>query len=356
MSGASLEEVWETLPFPSLVLSGEDNVTRANSAAENLLGTSERQLKKKVLGQIFSDQSVVLDTIRQVRETSASVSVYGIEIPSANRETWLCNLLVNFLNHDAGELLLCFQSTGVAEKMSQSLTNRTAARSVSAMAAMLAHEVRNPLAGISGAAQLLSMNANDDDQNLADLIGKEARRIGTLVSRFEHFSDSRPVRFQSFNIHDVLDRAIRSAMAGYGSDVSFVKNYDPSLPLASGEEDQILQVFQNLLKNACEATSETQGVIKVSTAYQSGVKFNATGEQTASLPLQIKVSDNGGGIPNHIISEIFEPFVTSKLNGTGLGLPLVSKIVTDHGGLIEVDTTRNGTEFTIRLPIWTGKG
>ena len=220
------------------------------------------------------------------------------------------------------------------------------------MASMLAHEIRNPLAGISGAAQLLAMNANDDDVELADIIGHETKRIGTLVDRFEVFSDILPAIRDAYNIHDVLDRAIRSSSAGFASTIKFTKQYDPSLPDASGDADQMLQVFQNILKNACEAIQKDRGKIMICTSYNSGVRYTISGNQSEILPLQIEIIDNGKGIPGNIIDEIFEPFVSSKVNGTGLGLAFVSKIVTSHGGLIECTTDHPGTKFTLRLPIW----
>ena len=217
---------------------------------------------------------------------------------------------------------------------------------------MLAHEIRNPLAGISGAAQLLAMNTSKEDTELAEMIGQETKRIGTLVDRFEHFSDDRPTMRNAFNIHDILDRAIRSAQAGFGSDVQFLKDYDPSLPDASGDGDQLLQVFQNLLKNSAEAVENGRGIIRVRTSYKSGVKFAISGTKRETLPLQIEFIDNGKGIAENIINDVFEPFVSTKSNGTGLGLSLVSKIVTNHGGLVECQSKETGTAITLRLPIW----
>lgn len=345
-------QIWGMLPFPAFVIDAEQNVAQANSAAEQIVQTSQSQMIGKAVSRFFGENSVVMETIRQAHTQKSSFTQYGIELATIERSALECNLHVNFLDFETGMLLMIIQPTSVAQKMSQSITHRTAARSVTAMASMLAHEIRNPLAGISGASQLLAMNASEEDVELADMIGQEAKRIGTLVDRFEHFSDSRPASRKAFNIHDILDRAIRAALAGFGASASYLKEYDPSLPDASGDPDQMLQVFQNLLKNAAEAVDPVRGQIKVRTSYKSGVKFAVSGDRTETLPLQIEIIDNGKGIPSNILGEIFEPFVSSKANGSGLGLSLVSKIVTSHGGLVECDSDENGTKFTLRLPIW----
>ena len=346
-------DLWAALPFPSLYLNANNQILRLNAAGENLLGKSERQLTQQTLEQVFAKSSIVLDAVAQTRQSHNARVVYGVDIPTPDRNTWQCNLFVNFANENNDHLLLCFQTTGAAEKIERTLTHRTAARSVAGLSAMLAHEIRNPLTGISGAAQLLLTNSTKhEEREWADMIAQEAKRINRLVNRFEHFSDQRPLRHQAFNIHDVLDRALRSAQAGFGQGITFQKRYDPSLPLSSGEPDQILQVFQNLLKNAAEAAPAPNGKIKITTTYHSGVKFATKSVYRITLPLQIKIADNGCGIPENLIDDVFNPFVSTKSNGTGLGLPLVSKILTDHGGLIELNSTPYGTEIIVRLPIW----
>ncbi len=244
---------------------------------------------------------------------------------------------------------------GMADKMDRSLGHRSAARSVTGMAAMLAHEIRNPLAGISGAAQLLEMGLGDSDRELTGLIQAEAARIGTLVDRVEQFGDLRPAQRRPVNIHDVLDRARRAAMAGFAAHVRFFEDYDPSLPATAGDPDQLLQVFQNLMKNAAEAAPRVGGTISIASAYRPGVKMQRPGGQSESLPLVVTVSDNGPGIPESLIRDIFDPFVSSKVNGTGLGLSLVSKLVSDHGGVVECDSRPGRTRFRVRLPVWRGK-
>lgn len=347
--------VWNGLPFPALVLDSKRQVTEANTAAEQFLSASEKQIRNRGLSYYFGRNSIVMGTVAQAVADTSSVAQYGVDVSTAGQSAMSCNIFVNFLSPEDGTILLIIQPAGVAFKMSQSLTHLAAARSVTAMAGMLAHEIRNPLAGITGAAQLLAMNASESDRELAEMIGQEAKRIGNLVDRVEHFGDQRPVERQPVNIHDVLDRASRSAKAGFASHVNFSLEYDPSLPEVAGDPDQLLQVFQNLIKNASEALADSRGQIRIRTSYNSGMKFAATGHHIENLPIQIEVIDNGKGIPESLIADVFDPFVSSKSNGTGLGLSLVSKIVASHGGLIECSSGDGKTRFCVRLPIWRPK-
>ena len=349
------EQIWSVLPFPAFVVNVNNRLSHANAAAEQLAKSSIKQLRDRDVGYLFGQDSVIANTISQAGSKIGSLMHYNIEVGLNDTEPVTCNVHVGPLDSKSGDLLLLIQPTGVALKMSRSLTHMAAARSVVAMSAMLAHELRNPLAGISGAAQLLSMNADEADLELTDLIETETRRIGKLIDRVENFSDNRPVALAAVNIHDVLDRAVRAAQAGFASGIEFVVDYDPSLPDAAGDGDQLLQVFQNIIKNAAEAIEGTHGRIKLRTSYNSGVKFTVAGNRTQNVPLQIAITDNGVGIPEALMEEIFDPFVTSKSNGSGLGLPLVSKIIAGHGGLVECDSTFGRTTFTIRLPIWRHK-
>lgn len=354
MMALDFETIWANLPFPAFAVGDEDRILSANTAAESLTGMSSRQLEARTVERVFGRGSLVADTVAQSRHKSGSLMQYNAEVFLPEADPLTCNLHVGPISGRSDDLLLLIQPTGVAQKMSRSLTNLSAARSVVGMAAMLAHELRNPLAGISGAAQLLAMNTSDLDRELTDLIEAETKRIGNLIDRVEHFADDRPTERSPINIHDVLDRAVRSAKVGFGKTVEFYQEYDPSLPDAAGDADQLMQVFQNLVKNASEAVEPGRGRIRVKTSYNSGVKFSVSGRGSETLPLQIDVIDNGRGIPDNMIGDIFDPFVTSKSNGTGLGLPLVSKIIAGHGGLVECASGDGRTVFTVRLPVWQG--
>ena len=351
MTGVDFEAVWSALPIPAIVLEDAKTVRAINSAAENLVGLSSKQVTGKSIAAFVGASSRTMDVIQQASEGAVSVSQYDFEFSWLDKAPQIGTLQVCQFGAQQGGLLLLFTPRGLAEKMDRSFASRSAARSVTGMAAMLAHEIRNPLAGISGAAQLLAMNLDEADKELTGLIVGETERIGDLVDRVEKFGEMRPMDRKSVNIHDVIHRTVTLAKAGHASHVRFVEVYDPSLPPTVGDDTQLLQVFQNLLKNASEAVPPVGGVVTIKTAFRPGVRLSVPGSQAASLPLEILIMDNGKGIPADLIKDIFDPFVSTKVNGTGLGLSLVSKVLTDHGGVIEVESEEGRTVFRLLLPI-----
>jgi two-component system nitrogen regulation sensor histidine kinase GlnL len=218
---------------------------------------------------------------------------------------------------------------------------------------MLAHEVKNPLSGIRGAAQLLDDNVSSaDDRQLTQLIVDETDRICALVDRMEVFSDSRPLERGAVNIHQVLEHVRRVAQNGFARRVRITERYDPSLPPVLGNRDQLVQVFLNLIKNAAEAVPEEGGDIAITTAYQHGMRLAVPGsDKRVHLPLVVSIEDNGAGIPDDLRPHLFDPFVTTKQGGTGLGLALVAKLIGEHGGVIEFDSQPRRTVFRVMLPL-----
>ncbi|NNU80638.1 hypothetical protein HMH01_09340 [Halovulum dunhuangense] len=346
------DPIWSAVPYPALLLDPNDNILSCNGAAESQFSTSLRQMAGKPLAAFIGGSSPILEGVSQTRRGVASVVQYDVDLSWQDKHARSYTIHASQVQDRSGNVLLLLHPTGIATQMDRTLAHRSAARSVTGMAAMLAHEIRNPLAGISGAAQLLAMSLDEEDQELTRLIQEETDRIGKLVERVEEFGDLRPTLRKPVNIHDVLDRAKRAAEAGFGRHLRFVETYDPSLPFTAGDPDQLMQVFQNLLKNAAEACPQVGGIVRVRTGYQPGVKLSLPGRKAEGLPLLISIIDNGSGIPETLIRDIFDPFVSSKANGTGLGLSLVSKVLSDHGGVIEVDSQPGRTEFRVRLPVW----
>ena len=237
----------------------------------------------------------------------------------------------------------------LAGRMTRTHSAKSAAQSAIGMAEMLAHEIKNPLAGITGAAQLISMNLAPEDVELTDLIVEECRRIVKLLGQVEQFGNLSEPDFHAVNLHDVLDRARRSAALGFGAHMTIIEDYDPSLPMAWGDADQLLQVVLNLLKNASEVAGTTPGTITIRTFYEHSFRLRRSDGTGRTLPLQIEIIDDGPGLPQAIKDDIFDPFVSGRENGTGLGLALVSKIISDHNGWISVSSTPGRTVFRLSL-------
>lgn len=360
MSLPSAEAMMNALPLPVLTIGADNEILRVNTAAEAFLESSQRVLERKNLRDYMPFGSPVLALIDEVRMRGASVSEYRVDVggPRLGMER-IVDAFAIPLGDEDGIVVLMLQERTIADKMNRQLTHRTAARSVTALGAMLAHEIKNPLSGIRGAAQLLEQSAGEDDRLLTRLICDEADRIVKLVERVELFGEVGPAADRGpINIHAVLDHVKRLAQSGFARNVRIVENYDPSLPPIYGSRDQLVQVFINLLKNAAEAIGPDalEGEIILSTAFRTGMRLQSPGSsERVSLPIEIAVRDNGPGIPDEFVSEMFDPFVTTKENGTGLGLALVAKVIGDHGGIIECDPAPRRTTFRILLPMFSEK-
>ncbi len=343
------------LPHPILVLGDDDRVIYANAAAESFFSTSQAVLKRQSLADVLGFGSPLASLIQQVRLTAATVNEYGVEVglPRAASHR-LVDVYAGLLPEQPGAMLVMLQMRSMAQMIERQLTHRAAARSVSGLAAILAHEIKNPLSGIRGAAQLLEPNLSDEDRTFAQLICTETDRIRDLVDRMEVFGDERPLDKEAVNIHAVLDHVRRLAASGFARTARFAEDYDPSLPLILANRDKLVQALLNLVKNAAEAVSESRDAprIVLRTAFRPGVRLSVPGSTTrVSLPLVIEIEDNGVGIPEDVRPHLFDPFVTTKRTGTGLGLALVAKIVRDHGGLVEFDSAPKRTIFRLLLPM-----
>jgi two-component system, NtrC family, nitrogen regulation sensor histidine kinase GlnL len=354
LAGTPADAVLNALPHPVIVVAANGKVVEANAAAEAFFEVSLPLLRRHSLRELVPFGSPLLVLVEQVRRRGAAVNEYKVDLGTPrNPGDRLVDLHVAPLPEQPDYVVVMLQERTIADKMDRQLTHRGAARSVIALAAMLAHEIKNPLSGIRGAAQLLEQSVDDDDRTLTRLICEEADRIVKLVDRMEVFSDERPVEREPINIHVVLDHVKRLAQSGFARHIKFAEDYDPSLPPVLGNRDQLVQVFLNLIKNAAEAIGETAsgGEIALSTAFRPGVRLSLPGASTRiSLPLEFCVRDNGPGVPDELMPHLFDPFVTTKPTGSGLGLALVAKIVGDHGGIIECESQPRRTIFRILMP------
>ncbi len=348
--------ILNALPHPVIQIGSDGKVRTANDAAQAFFQASMTVLARHPITHFVPFGSPLLTLIEQVREHGSSVNEYRVDVGTPrNGGERIVDIFA--APEPGGEVVVMLQERTMADKMDRQLTHRGAARSVTGLAAMLAHEIKNPLSGIRGAAQLLEQSVDDQDRALTQLITDEADRIVKLVDRMEVFSDERPIEREPVNIHAVLEHVKRLAQSGFARGIRILEEYDPSLPPVFANRDQLVQVFLNLVKNAAEALDETSDAeIVLSTAFRPGVRLSIPGaRERVSLPLEFCVRDNGPGVPEEIQSHMFDPFVTTKTNGTGLGLALVAKIIGDHGGVIECDSQPRRTVFRILLPAFVEK-
>jgi two-component system, NtrC family, nitrogen regulation sensor histidine kinase GlnL len=344
--------VWASLPLPAFLIDAQDRIAEINPAAEQFLNASTRSMTGIPAFDRLHIDAPMDEALRRARSNQAPLFINDVDVTTGERPPVQCNVQVAPMHDNPAMILLLIAPREIADRLGRSMQVKSAARSAIGMAEMLAHEIKNPLAGISGAAQLLSMGLGAEDRELTDLIVEETRRIVKLLEQVEQFGNLRPPERRAVNIHDALDRARKSALVGFAANMVIIEDYDPSLPPTFADLDQLMQVFLNLIKNASEAAGrQGGGTIRLRTFYDLSLRLRRKDGTGSTLPLNVEIIDDGPGIPAEIVGDIFEPFVSGRENGTGLGLALVSKIISDHGGWIAVDSVPGRTVFRVSLPI-----
>jgi two-component system nitrogen regulation sensor histidine kinase GlnL len=348
-------QILGALPIAVAMLDDSDAFVFLNYAAEEFFGSSSVRLLGQPLSDLIPSDHPVFLVLERARRDGLTVAEHDMVMEGPKLSRRGTSIQAAPLAELPGCVVLTLQDSSAARALDQQMSARNAARSITGMAAVLAHEVKNPLSGIRGAAQLLETSAPAADRELAVLIRDEADRIRAMVERMETFGEKKLER-QAVNIHRVLEHVRKLSGSGFAARIKFIESYDPSLPHVHGNRDQLIQVLLNLVKNAAEAiagTDRPDGEIHLSTGFQHGVRLSAASKRgRANLPLFVSVRDNGPGIPEDIRRHLFEPFISTKATGSGLGLALVAKIVADHGGLIDVDSRPGRTEFRINLPVF----
>jgi two-component system, NtrC family, nitrogen regulation sensor histidine kinase GlnL len=342
--------LWTSLPIPAFLIDAQDCIIDANSAGEGFLNASAKAVSGSPIWDMIAVDAPIEEAFARARRDATPLFVNDIDVGPGNRPPLQCALQIAPLNGHPGEMILMISPRELAGRMTQNHSVKSAAQSAIGMAEMLAHEIKNPLAGITGAAQLLGMNLEGEDLELTDLIVGECRRIVKLLEQVEQFGNLSPPDRSPVNVHDILDRARRSAKLGFGAHMRIIEDYDPSLPMTFGDPDQLLQVVLNLLKNASEAADSSGGNIRIHTYFEHSFRMRRSDGTGQSLPLQIEIIDDGPGLPDKIKDDVFDPFVSGRENGTGLGLALVSKIVSEHDGWISVTSVPGRTVFRLSLP------
>ncbi|RFP89133.1 PAS domain-containing sensor histidine kinase [Rhodobacteraceae bacterium 63075] len=342
-------ELWAALPLPAVLLGPQDEIEALSPAGEQFMMTSARGLLGKALWDVLGFDADLGRAFARVREAQAPLYVSDALVSVGARPAERCNLRLSPYAEGGGRMLLLISPLEESARLPREGSSRAAVRSAIGMAEMMAHEIKNPLAGITGAAQLLSMSLGDEDRELTDLIVAESRRVVKLLDQVEEFGNLSPPDKRAVNLHDVIDRARRSAALGFGAKLRIVEEYDPSLPPALADADQLLQVLLNLIKNAAEAAGPG-GTIRLRTHYEHGFRLRKADGLSQPLPLQIEVIDDGPGIAPDLLAEIFDPFVSGKENGTGLGLALTAKIIAAHDGYVTARSEPGQTALQICLP------
>ncbi|NQU73002.1 MAG: PAS domain-containing protein, partial [Rhodospirillales bacterium] len=305
-------QILRAMPFPVMVVDGDGIIEYVNGAVEQFFGQGSAALLGKKLNRLLAEDSPIFSLISQVRNTGASVAEYDVTLHLPRRDPVPLTVQAALYDDPGNSVVLSFQEQSFANTIDRRLVHRDAARAVTALAEVLAHEIKNPLSGIRGAAQLLEQTAADEDRQLTHLIRDEVDRVCALVDSIGVFSEQPSLTREAVNIHEVLERVRQIALAGFARHVRFVESYDPSLPPVYGMRDQLIQVFLNLVKNAAEAVPHDGGEIVLTTAYRHGVRLAVPGgEKRILLPLRVSIEDNGPGIPDDMAGSIFDPFVTT---------------------------------------------
>ena len=345
-------DILSSISYPTFVINKSFKFYFANNAAENLFRTSLSSLKNQYLTDYLPKDGTIISLIDQVFKNNSAVSEHGLKFDTPRTGLRDISIFVSPLQEQQNYIVISLQEHTRAQKIGRQLESRSSVRSIMAMGQLLAHEIKNPLSGIRGAAQLLEADINDDNIELTRLICNEADRIVSLVDRMNLFVDHGQIDRQGVNIHSILSHVRLLSQNGFGSHINYIQKYDPSLPLVYGNRDQLIQVFLNLFKNSAESIRTNEGEIIISTSFEPGIRVkNSNNTNSLELPLVVTIKDNGVGIPEEIKEHLFEPFISTKVNGSGLGLPLIAKIINDHGGIVEFDSDTTGTVFRVMLPI-----
>lgn len=343
------------VPSAILAVNATLEVAYVNPAAENFFGFSAQQVAGRSLATLPGFDAELCALCARSLAESEGMSLFERTLPLPQNHRVATVHLTPLWDEKAGpahKLLITIEKADGLDRAAASVWKQEATRTAGVMAAMLAHEVKNPLSGIRGAAQLLRDEVPPEHQPLTDLICLEVDRVRDLLAQVEVFAGGVPGQLTPVNIHEVLQYVITIAKNGFASHVAFRELYDPSLPPVLSHRDMLVQLFLNVVKNSAEALATTQdATITLTTAYRSGYRYKVgQSDERVALPIMVSIEDNGAGIPESMRNQLFEPFISSKEEGRGLGLAIVAKIASDLGAVVELDKDCNtGAKFNVSL-------
>lgn len=337
-----------SLPLAVLTLGPGQRIEGANPAAEQLLGQSLRRLAGRPLAEVMRFDEPRLAERLGESEAHVSARATPVFVPGQGLRR-LDVMVAPLLDQSDWQVMTLADAAGA-----EALRGDTGDEAVLRAPEILAHEIKNPLAGIKGAAQLLARKLDGADKALTGLIADEVDRVAGLIDQMQSLSRRTPPELGPCNLHEAVRRA-RAVLEAGGKAPAIVEEFDPSLPPVLANTDALVQVVLNLMVNAAEACAgRPQPRIIVRTRFASGLQLHRTSEGSpVRLPIEVRISDNGPGVDPALRDHLFEPFVTTKKSGQGLGLALVRRMVRDMNGRIvhERDDGQGLTHFRLHLPV-----
>ena len=346
-----LDKIWTSVPKPLIIIDKDDLIATINPAAESFFNISDHSIKGLHYSSKLGARDVLVEALKAIRGSKGNSFINNISLELPGRSNIECNFQLSILTDYPSHILIGLDVREIDERARRFFETNDENSSAIQLVDMLSHEVKNPLAGIIGAAQLLSMNLSKKDIKLADLIIEESRRVEMILDHVSQFGKFKPISKKPENIHLILDRAKNLARYGFASGVTITESYDPSLPMIFGDFDLLLQTFLNLLRNAVEASENKKPLINIRTFYEKSLNIRDKVGTRIPVPLNVEITDNGKGFPDEFLSKAFEPFVSSKVNGSGFGLAIASKIIREHNGWISIRSVPGKTVIRISLPM-----
>lgn len=352
-SSVDAQRLLASLPLAVVLLAPGQRINWANPAAEQFFGQSLRRLAGKCLRDLLSFEEPRLT--ERLADGEAPVSARDISVAVRGQGARRLDVTITPIIDEAGWQLVTLHDTTTSESLGED--SSAGENAVLRAPEILAHEIKNPLAGIRGAAQLLARNVAEKDRALTTLIADEVDRVAKLIDQMQTLSRRTAEPVAPCNLHEAVRRAGAVISAASSGGPRIEEEFDPSLPSVLGSSDGLVQVLINLLSNAQEACREVaKPRIAVRTRFASGLQLHSSIDgKPVRLPIEVRISDNGPGIDPAMRDHVFEPFVTTKKSGQGLGLALVRKLVRDMNGRITHDRDDAGgwTHFRVHLPLAT---